>query len=177
MRRSFAVAAVFLTLALQSGACEKAKLAQTGEEEGKQTQAVQEASMPSGSINVANITVHTQGGKSINVPVEIATTEEQRIHGLMGRSELPFKTGGMWFVFAEDMTDPFWMKDTSIPLDIIFVGPDMKIVDIKANTTPNSEEKLYPPGPYRYVLEVAAGFALTNGLAAGDQAVYGIGPQ
>lgn len=172
------VAAAMLTIG-----CEKGKLTEQGAENAIQQAPAGGETMPtSGSVNVANIMIHMAGGKTVTIPVEIAATEEERRTGLMGRTELPFKTGGMWFVFPEDVQDPFWMKDTTMPLDMVFVGPDMKIVDIKMNTTPNSEEKIYPMKdskvvPYRYVLEVGGGFAQTNGVDVGDTVMVTMGPQ
>lgn len=174
MKKMSGFAVIVLGIFLLSYGCEKADLTAPGEEKG-QPVAGTEAPMLSGSINVANITF-ASGGKSVIVPVEIAATDEERMKGLMGRTELPFKTGGMWFVFPEDMNDPFWMKDTAVSLDMVFVGPDMKVVDIKASTVPNSEDKLFSKAPYRYVLEVAAGFAAKNNIVEGDTVVYGIGP-
>lgn len=174
MKRMVGIVTVVLAFFLAVYGCEKAKLAQPGEENAETPQGM-EAPMVSGSVNVANITFGS-GGKSVNVPVEIAATDEERMKGLMGRTELPFKTGGMWFVFPEDMSDPFWMKDTAVSLDMIFVGPDMKVVDIKANTVPHSEDKLFSKAPYRYVLEVGAGFAAKNNILEGDTVIYGIGP-
>ena len=174
---------VLVAAAMLLVGCEKGKMTEQGVESELQKAPAGGETMPSSaSVNVADIMIHMAGGKSVTLPVEIAATDEDRRKGLMGRTELPFKTGGMWFVFPEDVQDPFWMKDTAMPLDMIFVGPDMKIADIKANTTPNSEEKLYPTKDgkvlsYRYVLEVGGGFAAKNGVAIGDTVMMGMGPQ
>jgi len=82
----------------------------------------------------------------------------------------------MWFVFPYDVDDPFWMKDTLIPLDMIFVGSDMKVVDVIANAEPQSERKLFPKALYRYVLEVNGGYAAANGITVGNQVEQRIGP-
>lgn len=73
----------------------------------------------------------------------------------------------MWFVFEEDVHHAFWMKNTFVPLDIIFVGADHKIVDIIPNAKPLSETPLSPRTAYRYVLEVRAGFVAQNNLMRG----------
>ncbi len=180
MKKVVGLMVLLLGFFLLTTGCEKAKM--TEGPAAPEASAGGETMPTGGSVNAANLMIHTAGGKAVNVPVEIAATDDERMKGLMGRSELPFKTGGMWFVFPEEVKDPFWMKDTTISLDIIFVGPDMKIVDVKTNTTPNSEDKLYPMkdgqvAAYRYVLEVGSGFAATNSVVAGDTVMLGVGPQ
>lgn len=175
--KKFGLLVVLVAFGLAFAGCEKAKVALPGDEE---KQATTEPETP-GSVNVANVQINTAGGKTITLPVEIAATDQEREKGLKGRDEPPFKTGGMWFVFPADVKDAFWMQETTIPLDMIFVDADKKIVDIKANTTPNSEEKLFPMKdsqviPYRYVLEVGKGFAADNGLAIGDTVTLKMGP-
>ncbi len=127
------------------------------------------------SLNVANVILEPKAGTPVTLAVEIANTPDERRQGLMGRENLGEKQG-MWFVFEEDTQDPFWMKDTPISLDIIFVDKDFKIVDIIANATPNSELLLVPKQKYRYTLEVKAGTAAANKLAMGDKLEYRLGP-
>ncbi|MBI4126833.1 MAG: DUF192 domain-containing protein [Deltaproteobacteria bacterium] len=127
-----------------------------------------------GQVAAGTVAVTTERGV-VNVTVEIAQTDEERARGLMGRESLP-NNNGMWFAFADDVEDRFWMKDTTIPLDIIFVGSDNKIVDLIQNTVPLSTELLGSRTPYRYVLEVNAGFVADHGLRVGDQAQLRIGP-
>ncbi|MDZ4224502.1 MAG: DUF192 domain-containing protein, partial [bacterium] len=119
------------------------------------------APMPAPSLNVANVVLQPQAGKAVTFAIEIADTPEARRQGLMGRENLGDKQG-MWFVFDQDVRDPFWMKDTPVSLDIIFVDKDYKIVDIIASTVPNSETLLVPKQSYRYVLETNAGTATTH---------------
>jgi len=153
--------------------CEKAKMtAPEGEEAKGQTG---ENVATGGSVNVGTIAIYTADSKTVNISAEIATTDDERMKGLMGRESLA-KNYGMWFVFPYDVQDAFWMKDTLVALDIIFVGSDMKIVDVIANAQPKSEELLKPRAPYRYVLEVAAGTAAANGIAIGDRAEQRVGP-
>jgi hypothetical protein len=153
--------------------CERAKL-MPGEEEKQTATTVGETPSPTGSINVATIAIQT-GDKAVNVSVEMAVSDEQRAKGLMGRTSLPANYG-MWFVFPYDVQDPFWMKDTLIPLDMIFVGSDMKVVDVIASAEPQSERKLFPKAMYRYVLEVNGGYAAANGITVGNQVEQRIGP-
>lgn len=104
------------------------------------------------------------------VDVEVANTDELRAQGLMFRDQLaPGK--GMIFFFAEDGVYPFWMKNTLIPLDMVWIDASRKVAHVKTNVPPCRIENCpsYDPGvPSRYVLEVAAGEAAKHGLKAGD---------
>lgn len=121
-----------------------------------------------GQIAAASVVLTTSSGTH-RVQVEIARSDEERARGLMRRESLP-ENQGMWFIFPEEVQDPFWMKDTLISLDIIFVGSDNKVVDIIANTTPQSTDLLTPKARYRSVLEVNAGFSAKRGIRVGDSA-------
>lgn len=101
------------------------------------------------------------------VKAEVAATEAQRERGLMGRRSLP-KNTGMWFVFWGPTITTFWMKDTLIPLDLIFVGRDMRIVHIHENAHPMDETPIGSPTAFWYVLEVPAEFARLHHLRGGD---------
>ncbi len=100
------------------------------------------------------------------IHAEVAKTPAEREKGLMNRKSLP-KNWGMWFTFGGPSNSAFWMKDTYVPLDIIFVGRDMKIVHIHANARPLDLSLIASPLPYWYVLEVPAGFAKAKGLTPG----------
>lgn len=147
--------------------CEKAKVMPI---EGQK----QDVTATAGSVNLATIAIYT-ADKIVNITAELAVTDEERMKGLMGRESIPANFG-MWFVFPSEVQDAFWMKDTLIPLDMIFVGSDMKIVDIIANAVPRSEELLRPKAPYNYVLEVNGGVAAADGIAIGDSVEKRIGP-
>jgi uncharacterized membrane protein (UPF0127 family) len=103
--------------------------------------------------------------------VQVARSEEQREHGLMGVRHLPKHTG-MLFVFERDAPVAFWMKDTLIPLDMVFVGADGVVrrvysnVPIVARTLPDSKIPL-EQGTAKYVIELPAGEAAEDGLHAG----------
>lgn len=106
--------------------------------------------------------------------VEVAATPKERIKGLGGRESLSSGTG-MWFVFPDDSSDPFWMKDTNFNLDMVFVGSDMKVVDVKLDNAALTEDLIQPADAYRYVLEVPAGDAAE--VEVGDVVDYRVGPQ
>jgi hypothetical protein len=105
--------------------------------------------------------------------VELATTEAQREKGLMFRKELP-EGQGMLFDFHRDQEVAFWMENTYIPLDMIFIQGDGRILRIAANTEPLSTRLIPSNGQVRAVLEVAGGTAEKFGIAAGDRVAFPI---
>ncbi len=107
------------------------------------------------------------GGKTLVVKVELADTPEKRERGLMFRKELP-DGQGMLFLFDEEGEHSFWMKDTLIPLDLIFVDSAGKVTGIVARARPLTLEPR-SGGPSRMVLEVPGGWAATNGVRVGDR--------
>jgi len=99
--------------------------------------------------------------------VEIAETGAQQAQGLMFRTRMaPDK--GMIFPFSEDRVASFWMKNTVIPLDIIFIRRDGTIESIAAHTIPYSLAPVRSNGPVATVLEIAAGRAAELGIEPGD---------
>lgn len=126
------------------------------------------------SISMANVILYPTGKEAVTLNVEVASTPEARAQGLQGRESLGGGQG-MWFAFENDVQDPFWMKDTPISLDIIFVGSDYKIVDFAENTVPNSETLLVPRSSYRYALEVSAGSVRDHGLGVADRVEFRLG--
>jgi hypothetical protein len=103
--------------------------------------------------------------------VEIADTEPAREKGLMFRKALP-EGRGMLFDFQKDQDVSFWMKNTYIPLDMIFIRGDGRILRIAENTEPMSTRTVPSGGPVRAVLEVIGGTAEKMGLAPGDRVAY-----
>ena len=102
--------------------------------------------------------------------IEIADNYEERRQGLMFREKLD-ENSGMLFIFESSGEYDFWMKNTLIPLDIIWINEDYKIVDIqKAVPCMDVACRSYiPNGEARYVLEVNSGFAEENGINIGDE--------
>jgi uncharacterized membrane protein (UPF0127 family) len=103
--------------------------------------------------------------------VELAVTEEQRARGLMFRKELP-DGQGMLFDFGREQEIAMWMKNTLIPLDMIFIAAGGRILRIAENTEPMSTRIIPSGGPVRAVLEVAGGTAKRYGIAAGDRVAH-----
>jgi uncharacterized membrane protein (UPF0127 family) len=113
----------------------------------------------------------SNSASSITVGVEIADTDESRMRGLMFRKELGEKQG-MLFIFDRDTDSPFWMKNTYVPLDILFISANREIVGIKEKATPLSEELIRPDAPYRFALEVNGGFAKEHQIETGDRLAF-----
>ena len=103
--------------------------------------------------------------------VEMATTDKERETGLMYRKELP-DGKGMLFDFSPEQQISMWMKNTYIPLDMIFIRADGRILRIAENTEPHSTKIISSGGPAKGVLEVIAGTAQKYGIAAGDRVAH-----
>lgn len=109
----------------------------------------------------------TNKDKVHSFTVEIARTSPQQARGLMFRTELA-DDKGMIFPFDDTRMASFWMKNTFIPLDIIFVRENGVIQNIAANTTPYSTDPVESTAPVAAVLELRGGLAAELGIKAGD---------
>jgi uncharacterized membrane protein (UPF0127 family) len=105
------------------------------------------------------------GGKH-PVDSEVAATPNARTRGLMWRTQLPEGTG-MLFIFPQESGLTFWMKNTLIPLDMIFFDASLTIVGIVENAVPRSLDSRGPGVPAKYVLEVPGGWSEKIGLKPG----------
>ena len=97
------------------------------------------------------------------ITIDVADSDAERRRGLMRERSLGYDRG-MLFVFETVDRGSMWMKNTPLPLDIVFVAPDSQVINIARRTTPLSEEKITPAAPRKYVVEVRAGFADRFGL-------------
>jgi uncharacterized protein len=116
------------------------------------------------------LAIHTHDGER-RFTVEIAETPEQQKYGLMHRDELP-PDHGMLFVDKSDSVMRMWMKNTRIPLDMLFIDRRGLIVYIASNAMPNSLAVITAGKPVRAVLELAGGAAEKNGIREGDQVIH-----
>ena len=106
--------------------------------------------------------------------VEIVTTDEERARGLMNRTSLP-RDRGMLFVFATDEEHSFWMKNTLIPLDMVWLDQGRRVVAFHSNVPPCRVDPCpnYAPGASaRYVLELNGGTAAEAGVKVGDLVTF-----
>jgi uncharacterized membrane protein (UPF0127 family) len=132
--------------------------------------AVTQTVHPVSGLQVVPLTVTSLRGKH-TFRVEVASTEEEQAKGLMFRTQLGPDEG---MIFPRNPPDyaSFWMKNTPLPLDIIFIGVDGKINNIAANTTPYSLTPVNSQGLAKGVLELNGGRAAQLGIAAGDTVTW-----
>ena len=107
------------------------------------------------------------------VDMEVSDSETERNQGLMYRQSM--KDGeSMLFIFEQEAPQAFWMKNTYISLDIIYVNAAFEIVSIGKNTQPLSQNSVRSAGPAKYVVEVPGGFTDAYGIAKGDKITFEI---
>jgi uncharacterized membrane protein (UPF0127 family) len=120
------------------------------------------------ALPLAKVTVTDAYKGAHVVEAEVAATGPSRTRGLMWRTEL--KAGkGMLFIFPAEQSLNFWMRNTLIPLDMIFIGKDLKITGIVANAEPKTTNGRGVGIPSLYVLEVPGGWAEKAGLKPGGE--------
>ncbi len=110
------------------------------------------------------------GDKTINL--ELSITTEEKAQGLSGRKNLPADTG-MLFVFEKEGNYHFWMKDMKFAIDMIWIGQNLRVTEIKKDAKPNSYPQVFG-GQVKslYVLEVPAGFSTENNIKVGDKVEF-----
>lgn len=121
-----------------------------------------------GLASLRDLIVIRADGVAVSFQVEIADTDATRAQGLMHRASLDARSG-MLFDFGRETRIRMWMKNTAIPLDMLFVGADGDIRYIAAATVPYSESLIVAPEPARFVLEINAREARRFGLEVGDR--------
>lgn len=108
------------------------------------------------------------GAPMLSLDIEIADTDSLRERGMMQRTAFPPESG-MLFLFETQEMRQFWMGNTPLSLDLLFISVDSVIVDIAKYAKPYSDEPIVAEAPAQYVLEVPAGFADTKGIVEGDR--------
>jgi uncharacterized protein len=114
-----------------------------------------------------SLTVHTASGAH-RFSIEWATTPSEREHGLMGRKKMP-ADHGMLFDFGTDQPVIFWMKDTPLSLDMVFIASDGTVQSVAERTEPFSLKMIPSRAPVRYVLEVNGGISERLGIVKGSK--------
>ena len=117
------------------------------------------------------VTITTKDGRNVSFAVEIADTPSKREMGLQYRHELAADRG-MIFLFPAESQQSFWMKNTPLPLDMIFINRERKIVGIVEQTAPFSLDPRSVTAPSQYVLEINGGLATRHAIKAGDTARF-----
>jgi uncharacterized protein len=113
------------------------------------------------------VTIATGGGRELTFQVEVADTPAKRELGLQYRRDLP-PDRGMIFLFPAESEHSFWMKNTPIPLDMIFISKDLKIVGIVEQAVPFSTDSRSVSAASQFVLEINGGLSKRHGIKAGD---------
>jgi uncharacterized membrane protein (UPF0127 family) len=116
------------------------------------------------------LTIQSRSGTH-KFKVEIARTREEQAQGLMFRQSLA-PDSGMLFPYAPPQNASFWMKNTLIPLDMVFIRPDGTVALVAANTVPLSLDPVSSLEPVAAVLEIAGGRAAELGIQAGDKVTW-----
>jgi len=117
-------------------------------------------------LDQMRILVTPVNGQPHQLTVEVAATPEQQQRGMMFRESVA-PDAGMLFPYDPPQMVAYWMKNTLIPLDLIFIGPDHKVIRVEANAVPYSEEPIPSGGTVAAVLEVGGGRAAELGIGPG----------
>ncbi len=117
-------------------------------------------------LPTASVIVEARDGRSYGLTVEVAANDRDRERGLMFRKSLD-TDHGMIFVFPVARPQSFWMRNTLIPLDMLFVAEDGTVLGVVEQARPLDETPLSVPGPAKYVLEVIGGWCADRGVGKG----------
>lgn len=118
----------------------------------------------------SSLTIHSATGDH-TFNIEIVDTPESRAQGLMYRQELA-PDAGMLFDFFEDRDVSFWMRNTFIPLDMIFITGDGVVRNVHVNARPHDPTGIPSDGPVQFVLEIPGGRSVELGIEAGDTVTH-----
>jgi uncharacterized membrane protein (UPF0127 family) len=163
-RRSLVLAAVLLGASLGASACTAREGAAAAAPAGKVDINAPHATSP--DFVTEPLWIESAAGR-IDYQVEIADDDAERQHGLMFRTSMP-DGHGMLFIFPQARPQAFWMRNTYMPLDIIYIGEDGRIVSI-VQGRPFDESPLPSGVPAIGVLEIYGGKAAEQGIRVGDR--------
>lgn len=130
--------------------------------------AAQASVHPVSGLQVIPLTVTTPGGTAHAFRVEVAREPQDQARGLMFRTAMGADEG-MLFPYETPRVLSFWMKNTVLSLDIVFIGPDRRVINIADHTVPYSEASVMSDAPAIAVLELNAGRAVELGIVAGSK--------
>lgn len=107
----------------------------------------------------------------LSLDIELAENAQEIQYGMMYRRHIPENTG-MLFLMGNEEPRSFWMRNTYVSLDIIYINEAMEVVSIQKNAEPLNDRSLPSEGPASLVLEVAGGFSDANGIGKGTKVAY-----
>lgn len=148
--------------------------ASTSSETAKQsqrTQPQQQLGTPQPKLPVGTVVLEVPPRAPLTVKAEVASTDVQRQMGLMWRTTMA-EDEGMIFLFEQEQPLSFWMRNTVLPLDLIFIDSEWKVVGSVENATPFTDDPRGVPGLSQYVLEVNAGYVAKHGITPGTEVRY-----
>ncbi|MES2729531.1 MAG: DUF192 domain-containing protein [Pseudomonadota bacterium] len=123
------------------------------------------------TLRQVDLRIETQAGQKHMIRTEIADTAQSVSTGMMYRTSMPAGTG-MLFVLPQPSDVQFWMKNTLVPLDMVFIDENRVIQKIHANAIPHDETLIPAGGLVSYVLEIPSGSAAEMGISVGDKIFY-----
>jgi hypothetical protein len=126
---------------------------------------------PQPKLPVGTVVLETPPRAPLTIKAEVAATDAQRQMGLMFRESMA-EDEGMIFLFPTERHNAFWMHNTLIPLDMLFIDGDWKVVGIVENATPQTDDSRAVPKMSQYVLELNAGAAARHGLGEGTEVKF-----
>lgn len=129
------------------------------------------AALPAGaleSFQKSSLTVETASGGRYRFDVELAQTMAQQAQGLMFRESMA-ADAGMLFIYDSVRPASFWMKNTLLPLDMIFIAADGRVVNIHERAVPGSLDSVNSAGPVKAILELNGGMSARLGIRPGDR--------
>jgi len=168
-----AAAAVLLLCAVPAAGCKRP----SGDDAAPAGRATDTPDAGGEPLPTGEVIVRPIGGAEVRVRVEFALTGETRSRGLMYRTRLD-ADAGMLFVFPPPpKPETFWMRNTLLPLDMIFIGGDLRVVGVVERTEPLTETPRRVAGDSQYVLEVNGGFAREHAIGPGARVeIVGLDP-
>lgn len=123
------------------------------------------------SFQKGDLRLYRQNSEILYFSIEIAQTEKERLRGLMFRDHLDFNEG-MLFVYPMAQKVGIWMKNTYIPLDLLFLNENLQIVEIVQGMKPMSQDIVYSKNNVKYVLEISAGIVQEKNIQIGEVIEY-----
>ena len=130
-------------------------------------QALKEATGPQPTLPKEKLVIVTRDGRSLSFDVEMATSMQQQMTGLMFRTAVP-PDSGMLFDWGQPQDSQMWMKNTLVPLDMVFINQDGTIRSIAENTVPRSLATIDSRGPVKATLELQGGITAKENIRVGD---------
>jgi uncharacterized protein len=174
MGKSFFLFFAFLLLTLNFGCGNKLGIKNTQNNKVTRQEVNKKEDSNRPVFDRGTVLIEKENGKNIELDVEIADNSEKQAYGLMQKDYLG-ENQGMWFIFDNMEYRTFWMKNTLIPLDMIFIDNENKVVDIIENAVPCEDDRCDFYGNLiknKFVLEVNSGFTKSKDIQIGDKIYF-----